>query len=167
MALIKELGTGAADSESYASVADADLYFSNRGMTNWTTLSNTEKEQALRRACDYIGYTYRSQFAGSRVNTTQALDFPRYNVPRCDGVASYYASDAIPKELVSANIELAIRAAAGELLSDVDPEVASEKVSSIEVHYFKGSSKIKRYPAIDKLLSVFFGMGSRLMLVRA
>lgn len=168
MALIVELGTGAADSESYATVAQADTYFANRGMTIWAPLQIAEKEQALRRASDYIGQTYRTQFAGRRVSDTQALDFPRYSVPRNDGTAAYYASNSIPKELITANIELAIRAAAGELLEDIDPPVTSEQVGSIRVTYAEGASKTKKFPAIDKLLSVLTGgSAGTIRLVRA
>lgn len=160
MALNIELGQAGSDSEAYVSAADCDIYFNNRGMTNWLTMTTTEKEQAIRRAVDYMGQVYRLQFSGTRVSDTQALDFPRINMPRIDGVSSYYPSDSIPREIVVANMELAIRAAAGEMLSDIDPEVASEKVDVIEVHYFKGSSKVKRYSAIDKLLALFLGGGS-------
>lgn len=168
MALIVETGTASADSESYSSVAQADTYFANRGMTIWAPLQIAEKEQALRRASDYIIQTYRMQFAGRRVNDTQALDFPRYNVPRNDGVASYYASNSIPNELVKANIELAIRAAAGELLEDIDPPVTSEQVGSIKVTYAEGASKTKKFPTIDKMLSVLTGGGANsIRLVKA
>lgn len=167
MALIVETGTASADSESYASVAQADLYFANRGMSIWAPLQPAEKEQALRRGCDYIGQNYRMRFAGRRVNDTQALDFPRYSMPRSDGVASYYASDSIPKELTTANIELAIRAAAGELIEDQDAPVVEETVGPITTRYAAGASHAKKFPAIDKLLAPFLSGGGSLSLVRA
>ena len=50
MSLIVEDGTGMETAESYASVAQADARLAALGMTNWATLTTTEKEQALRRA---------------------------------------------------------------------------------------------------------------------
>lgn len=154
MTLTVETGSASSASEAYISVADADTYFSNRGLTNWATMSTPEKEQAIRRAADYMGQTYRTRWAGYRVNTTQALDWPRYTVPRRDGLfTGYYPSDAVPREVVAANAELAFRGAAGELLADIDAPVTLEKVGPIEVTYAVGATKIKRYPAIDRLLA--------------
>lgn len=173
MALITETGSASADSESLASVADADSYFANRGITTWATLSTAEKEQALRRGCDFLGQTYRGRWAGYRVNTVQALDFPRYMMPLSDavyggfGVAAYYPSDAVPRELVYANCEAAIRAAAGELIEDLEPQVASEEVGPLKTSYFQGGSRAKKFPAIDKLLQPFLSSGSGVKMVRA
>lgn len=165
MALIVETGSGSADGESYASVAQADLYLANRGMTNWALLSTTEKEQALRRGCDYIGQTYKQKFSGIRASDTQALDFPRYSVP--NEVGGYHASNSIPRDMVSANIELAIRAAAGELIEDQETPVIEETVGPITTRYAAGASQAKKFPAIDKLLAPFLSGGGSIRLVRA
>lgn len=162
-----ETGSASSTSEAYISVADADTYFSNRGLTNWATLSTNEKEQALRRAADYIGQTYRTRWAGYRVNDTQALDWPRYSVPRRDGIPALYPSDSIPREVVAANAELAFRGAAGELLSDIDAPVTSETVGPISVTYAPGATKIKRYPAIDRLLEPLLTCSGGIRLVRS
>jgi hypothetical protein len=166
--LIIETGQGGADSESYASAAQADTYFANRGMTNWATMSTNEKEQALRRACDYMTRQYGSMLVGTRVSDTQALDFPRINVPNL--VSGYYASNIVPRDIVNANIELAIRAAAGELDEDLDAPVIEETVGSLTVKYAAGASRTKKFPALDKLLSSFLvggGVGGSIRLVRA
>jgi hypothetical protein len=120
-----------------------------------------EKEAALRRAADYLQQRYRLNWAGYRVKDTQAMDWPRYDVPRIDTAGSYgsfrgtYSSNIVPIEIQRANAEMALRAAAGELTSDVEPQVASEKVDSIEVSYFQGATQIKHYPVIDRLLAPF------------
>jgi hypothetical protein len=54
MALITETGAGLANAESLISVADADTYHSGVGNTDWAALSVTDKEQALRRATQYM-----------------------------------------------------------------------------------------------------------------
>lgn len=179
MAIIVEDGTGRADSEALCSVAFADAYHAGRGNTLWAPLLAAEKEAAIRRAVDYMQQTYRLRWAGYRVTDTQALDWPRYNVPRQDSgsysgnigsfgrLGSYYPANIVPIEVQRANAELAFKAASGELLGDVDPPVASEKVGPIEVSYFQGDNKTKRYPAIDRLLMPFLSGGGNMKLTRS
>ena len=92
MSLNVETGTGASNSESYASVTNADTYHSNRGNSLWATLTTPEKEQALRRATDYMEQVYRKRWKGVRVNATQALSFPREWVEREDYTNAYTKS---------------------------------------------------------------------------
>ncbi len=160
MALIVETGSGASNSEAYISVVDCDAYLEARGMTTWATMSADEKEHAIRRAADFMGQAYRARWKGSRVNLTQALDWPRSDVPRSDGLTAYYDSTVIPAEVVRANAELAFRAAAGELAPDLGQTVASESVGSISVTYAAGSMATKRYPAMEALLRPLLALGS-------
>lgn len=178
MPLIVETGTGASDSEAFCSVAFADTYLANRGNTAWALLVLADKEAAIRRAADYMQQAYRLQWAGFRVKDTQALDWPRYDVPRSDAVGyggnlggyggfkSVYPFDAVPVEVQRANAEMALRAAAGELTEDIDAPVASESVGPISVTYFQGGTKTKAYPAVDRLLAPFLQGGNSLKLVR-
>ena len=177
MAIIVETGTAAADSEVLCSVAFADTYHAGLGNTLWATLLTAEKEAALRRAYAYMTQTYRMRWTGYRVKATQALDWPRQQVPRTDVYSgyggnmgtwgNYYPYDAIPLELQQANAECAFKAASGEMLADVDPPVASESVGPISVTYFQGDTKTKRYPAIDRLLMPFLSGGGNIRLTRA
>lgn len=61
MTLVVEDGSIVSGAESYASVAQADAYFAARGITIWSPLLDAEKEQALRRATDYMVQTYRQR----------------------------------------------------------------------------------------------------------
>ena len=169
MTLIVEVGQGLTDAESYASVADADTYFSNRGMTNWATLSAEEKEQALRRATDYMGQAYRGRWKGYRTSVTQALDFPRQSVVMCDMATNYTIPfDVIPNEVKTACIEYAWRAASGELAGDLTQGILSESVGSLSVRYDNHSPQHVRYRAIDMLLKPFLtGSGSMVKLGRS
>lgn len=167
MPLIVEDGTGLADAESYTSVADADTYFSNRGYTLWATLSTAEKEQALRRSTDYLLQVYRLRWKGTRVNGTQALDWPRAFVEREDyeyaglngttqiGGRYYYPANEVPREVANACADMAFKAASGELAEDLGQRVVREKVDVLEVEYDRYSPQYKRYRAIDNLLSPF------------
>ena len=66
MALIVEDGTGLETAESYASVAQADARLAALGMTNWATLTTTEKEQALRRATVAMVQFFGGRWKGAR-----------------------------------------------------------------------------------------------------
>ena len=176
MPLIVETGTASSTSESFASVADADTYFSNRNITAWTLLTTADKEAALRRATDYMAQAYRERWHGTRVTSTQALDWPRWNVPMRDApggygsVPAYYSSTSVPAEVRNACITMALKAAAGELAPDIEPQTTSESVGPISVSYAPGSRQTVRYQAVDKMLSVFLkdgGSGSMVMISRA
>lgn len=170
MALETETGTASATAESYCSVATADAHHSARGMTNWATLLTEEKEQALRRATDYMTSVYGPLWAGLRATTTQALDWPRTGVPRPEIYLGFWAPTEIPPALVKGCAELALRAAAGELLGDQGREVVEQTVGPITTKYAAGSPQAKRYAAVDALLANLMTVpkGSGLMrLVRA
>lgn len=159
MALVVEDGTGKTDAESYITVVEADAYMAARVLTLWASadFSDTEKEGCLRRATDYMQQAYRLRWAGVRKTSTQALDWPRYDVPRTDvtGYLSvdYYDDDAVPQEVKNACAELAWRAAFGELAPDVSRVTQSEKVGEVAVTYSPGSAPYVRFRAVDNLLA--------------
>lgn len=161
MSLIVETGQAGADSESYASVADADAYQAKRGNDLWGTITTAEKEEALRRATDYMGQEYRRRWAGIRKTNIQALDWPRYQVPIDDsGAYAYYSSDTVPILVVNACIEIAFKAAQGDLSPDIAQRVIREKVDVLEVQYSDHGPQYTTYRAIDNMLSAFMGGGS-------
>jgi hypothetical protein len=159
MALNVETGTGSSTSESFISVADADLYHSNRGNTAWAALTEPTKEQYLRRSTDYMEQAYRLRWLGYRVTITQALSWPRDEVQRLDltllNQYSYYENNVVPPEVKNACAELALKAASGELLPDLTQGVVMEKVDVLQIEYDKYSPQSPRYTAIDRLLAPF------------
>ncbi len=161
--LITETGAGLPDAESLCSVDFADTYLAGLGMTLWATMSTAEKEQALRRATLYMQQAYRLAWAGSRFSDTQALDWPRVNVPRLDGPGSwgygpsYLAHDVVPREVQQACAKMAYKAAAGDLAPDLEQTKVKEKIGPIEVEYAPGSSAVVRYREIDNLLAPLLG----------
>ena len=91
MALVVEDGTGKADAESFVTVAAFKAYCDARAITYGT---DAAIEALLRKATDYLGQRYGQLLSGFRVRTTQALDFPRYEMPRRDlGGWAYYDSE--------------------------------------------------------------------------
>jgi len=162
MSLIVEDGSGLVNAESYISVADADTYHSNIGNTSWTSLTTTVKEQLLRKATNYMVETYRMRWAGVRKTDTQALDWPRYLVPRLDteAVFAYYDSDSVPGEVKVACSELALKALSGSLAPDTDRLTKREKVGVLEVEYDTTNGKAyKMYRAVDNLLQPMMNPG--------
>jgi hypothetical protein len=169
MSLIVEDGSARADSESYASVAQIDAYHAARGNAQWAALTVTEKEQAARRATDYLLQMYRTKWKGARASLNQALDWPRLEVQLDDvgfGRMPYYVPfNTIPQQVIQATAEMALRAAAGELAPDLQRTVAEKTIGPIKTVYASGAPEYVRYRAIDMLLKPLLasgGMGIRL-----
>jgi hypothetical protein len=160
MPLIVEDGTGLSTAESLCSVAEANLYHSNRGNAVWEDLDADVKEQLLRKATDYMQQTYRARWKGYRRTFTQRLDWPRQSV-----IIDDYPLDAImllnivPPEVKDACAELALRANAGALMVDLDQGKASVTVGPVSVVYNNLSPQAKRFPAVDRLLTPFLMAG--------
>lgn len=159
MALIVEDGSRVAGADSYLSVADADTHHTARGNTGWTGDAGA-KEAALRKATDYLGQTYRQRWRGVRIDSNQALDWPR------TGLAEI-AVDGVPGDVRHATAELALLA----LTTDLNPplarggKVVREKVGPIETEFADAAPGRTRYPAIDGLLAPLLARTGRLMRV--
>ncbi len=152
MAFVPETGAGLSNSNSYASVAQADSYWSDRGNIAWAALTTTEKQQALIKATDFIEATYRTAWKGYRISSTQALSWPRVDVT----VDSFpIPSNIVPVPVVSACAELALRSTTAELLADQGQTVKREKVDVLEVEYQDYSDPTERYPLVNRLLVPF------------
>jgi len=105
LTLIKEDGTGKADANSYASVAEGDAYHDGHlYATAWTAATTANKEKALVFATRLIDAEFR--FKGSKANSTQALQWPREECRDPDGTDDL-ASDAVPTAVVQATCEMA------------------------------------------------------------
>lgn len=165
MALVVESGIGMADAESYISVADATTRHASLGNAAWAALaSDTVREQALRRATQYMLQAYRIRWSGERSTSTQALDWPRYGVV-VDGYQ--LASDSIPVEVANACADLALKASAADLSPDLTRGVLRKKIGPLETEYDPNSPQAKRYTAIDRMLAPYLaGSSMSAMLVR-
>jgi len=163
--LIVEDGAGLETAESYASVAQADARLASLGMTNWATLTPTEKEQALRRATVAMVQFCGGRWKGTRLYRAQALDWPRYGA-EVDGHA--IPSTEVPVDVRNACIDLAIKAAAGDLNPDIERAVKREKIGPLETEYSDYSPQSTRYRALEQALSGYLrGSGASVPLYRA
>jgi len=159
--LIVEDGTGLSNADSYASLAESNLYHANHGNVDWSDIDATTKEQLLRKATDYMVAQYRLQYAGYRRYSTQSLDWPRLYVPLIDSLSAnvfpqYVDFDIVPTIVKNACAELALKSYTAILMQDLTQGVIREKVDVIEVEYDKYSPQQTRYAQIDAMLSVFF-----------
>lgn len=147
MALIVEDGTGVAGAESYLSAADADTHHADRANAGWTG-DTAAKEAALRKATDNLGQAYRLRWLGARVDSAQALDWPRAGIDTI-------GSDVVPEEVRRATAELALAALGADLNPPLERggRVRREKVGPIECEFEDGAPGRTRYPAIEGLLA--------------
>lgn len=157
MALIVETGTGLSTAESYASVAQASTRMTAMGNDTWETITTAQMEEALRRATAYMVQAYRNRWAGTRLLRVQALDWPRYGV--CvDGFD--LPSTEVPTDVVNACIDLALKAAAGDLNADLTRATIREKVGPLETEYSAHGAEQTRYRSIDMALAAFLKGGA-------
>lgn len=117
LALIKEDGTGKADANSYATVADANAYYDGHlYATAWTAATDDQKAVALVMATRLIDAEY--QFNGTRTSPAQSLQWPRARCPDPDGASAplsvllpipgdYVEYDKVPKAIIQATCEMA------------------------------------------------------------
>ena len=105
LTLIKEDGTGKADANAYANVADGDAYHAGHLYASaWTAATADNKAVALVMASRLIDAEY--QFGGTRSVASQALQWPREDCPDPDA-GDMVAETMVPKAVVEAACELA------------------------------------------------------------
>jgi hypothetical protein len=170
MAYTIEDGTGLSTSNAYASVAEVNTYWTDRGgaPSTWTDLGNTAKQGLIVKASDYLDVRFR--WRGTRQVSAQAMEWPRINAQKDDGTVVM----GVPTEVKEAVAEYAIRAASSDLApdpsyQDENAPLASkrEKVGPIEfeVRYAGGGSVLtfRKYPTADQKLRELVVGGNRLL----
>lgn len=160
---------GSATADSYATLAEANTYHSDRGTSAWTG-TDAVKEEALRRAVNWLDFTYRTRFPGFRTDDRdQNLEWPRDNAYDVAGV--FIVNTEIPIEIKRAQIEAALRelVAPGSLSPDY---TASEQLKSLDVFQvvrreFFGGGENAVLPVlhiVDGILSGLIGGDSNFLL---
>lgn len=97
---------GGANANSYLTVADANAYFEKQiSTTGEIWLSFLDQAEVLMTATARLEL---EEYVGTRASTTQALKWPRYNVPVPDGLGSYYLPTEIPQRIKDATCEYAL-----------------------------------------------------------
>lgn len=157
---VVEDGTGKSDANSYSTTAEADAYHSNYGNpSSWSTLSDPDKQKALRSATQAIDALYGGSWRGLKANENQALDWPRINVFTTD----YFIirSNTIPPALKNATAVLALASLTEVLVPDVaKPGLVKRKRTKSgpveqEIEYVSGLRATKVYSLASALLEPF------------
>ena len=95
-----------ANSNSYATRAEADSYFEGRrNADTWTAATAAEKDQALVAATTRLE---QESYKASRTTSEQRLKWPRIWVETDDDYLTWYDSDTIPRVVKEACYELAL-----------------------------------------------------------
>lgn len=160
MGITTETGSGTTSgANSYAAIADADAYHSDRLNTAWATATEAQKTAALINATAYLDGKYRNRWIGQRVTSLQPLEWPRYGVTV--GVGYLVSTTTIPDEIKYATCELALRALSSPLAPDVAPSarVKRKKIDVIETEYVTGDFQTS-YPVVDQLVSRYLRSGN-------
>lgn len=160
MALIVEDGTGLPNSESYISVANAEIYMvANKlstVLTAWTAASEANKEVAARQATDYLDGKYRWRGSTEKPQAgsgdTQALDWPRIGVTDEQGVEY----DGLPQQLIDATAEMMFLVIDGTTISvnvDRGKRVKRQKADVLEREFEPGAAQQPSFPVVNRLIS--------------
>lgn len=159
MELIVEDGSGVEDANSYVSEGDFIAYAEGLGFEIGTP---DDVVPALLKAAQYLEIKPRADYQGRKTSSLQSMQWPRRGVTiDCEP----FPSDQIPKELVQAQMELAMIALQDdflELFKNTDGYPAYRvKVDVIEEQYMTprqlstrpdGSIAQPQYPKVDGLL---------------
>lgn len=167
MAFEVEIGDGSETANSYASVAEFQAYWDDRGFDYSPFAPDAKIEQALVKATDYIDQTNRFLFRGHPKTSEQALCFPRCYLYDFRG----QLIEGVPTRVKYATIEYAKRVLEGtELYPDPETDATGqlilkkrEEVGPIvedTTYSESGVVTIKPFPAADSLLDEFIVRGS-------
>lgn len=158
-----EATVGAANANSFLSTAEMDTYADNQlnaDAYNDETDSDTKVRAMLRAAREIDLMPWK----GTRVNSTQALSWPRDEVANPDlpwasqepQDSYYYPTDEIPQRVKNAQAELTIeflKAGTTDLAArDPNLDVKREKTDVLETEYFephqRAESLMVKFPRI-------------------
>jgi len=166
MTIRVEDGTIVANANSYVTAAEFVSYESDRGNTTNAEADTDQIEFALIKGADFLGQKYRHRWKGSRVNSQQALDWPRRgvdvpdffdpffkqaNVPISFQDTLFIGENVVPQEVKDAQIQVAAATmdssgiSSGVLQPALGRATKREKLGPLEVEYFNaedGSSRL-------------------------
>ena len=158
--LVVEDGTGTiASANTYITVVEADTFCSQRGLTDWATLSTANKEIAIIRG---MGYVETFDFKGIKMSWQDPLEWPRYGVwdESFQGNMTDLSSEelAFYQEVPPGVKKAACQAAYEEAISPgvLQPagqsNIQSETIDVISVSYFRDKPSQPVYPNIEGFL---------------
>lgn len=152
MALIVETGSGTnPGANSYATLQDLRDYASARGV-DLSSVTDADAEVLMIKAMDYLE-SLAPKYKGMKATLAQPLQWPRVDVWGVGFFDALLPSNEIPRELIYAQLSLAVEAFAGnDLMPNDDGKgaIIKERIEgAIEIAY-QNSGGTKRPPAFSK-----------------
>lgn len=134
--------------DAYADRAEADAYFTARGVAAWAAADQAARDVALLRATAWIEGRFR--WVGRLVDLAQPLAWPRAGARDAEG----RPLDGIPDRLKAACAELALIALSEDLAPPLERggRVLTERVGPVEVGYAADAPSGRAFPAVEALL---------------
>jgi hypothetical protein len=152
MSFIIEDGTGVAGATSYATVAQAQAYAADRGLS--LPAAEADVQKLLIKACDFL-QSLEDQYQGSRTDAEQALAWPRSGVTVFG--TRLVEDDAIPSMLIQAQCQLAVDLVNNDLQpTDQGKEVQTETVGPLSTTYFRSGTSVAQPAKALALLEPLF-----------
>jgi len=174
---------GAATSNTFSTLAEADLYMSARlNASDFTGATADDRNTALLEAARDL--TRLPMWKGKRVDTTQLLSWPRDYVPDPDNpdnegilvsghdveqeftTVTYYATTIVPGRVKEAQAELALEYLRAGTLdvagTDADRNIQEETVDVLTTRFFSPSNVaqgLARYPRVTTLIGPLVDIG--------
>ena len=154
MAITIVATVGAADSNAFCTLAEAEVYMLGRGnKALWTAATDAAKDIALAEATQEL--TVRS-WSGARTDDTQILSWPRQWANDPDNPAqSYFDNDIVPTRIKNATCELAfqfIKAGTTDVAAiDSKTNVKSKQIDVLRTEWFSPQHTpqgLARYPRV-------------------
>ena len=160
--LTVEDGTRPTGANTYASLADANAYWADRGNATWEDATDDEKSSALIQATDYLNGM--SWATGTPVGDDMA--WPRTGAVSPSG--GLFSMSMVPNAVVQATCYMA-----GEIVSGATPLAATDRpltkltAGAVSMEWVAASSQAPQYPALKSILRGYIMAGNTFRLVRA
>lgn len=127
---------------SYVTEAQLDTYAADRGII----IEAADKSILLINAMDYIE---TRPYAGTKTDSEQALEFPRY------------PDTVVPDDIENAQMVAALLIDSGvDLFATVERAVKREKVDVLETEFMDNAAETPYYPQLENLLSKYYSSGA-------
>lgn len=150
MSLTIEDGTIVAGALSYVTAAEARAWAAKRGVT--LSADDAVLEPLLVKACDFL-QSIEDKFKGYRVDTEQALAWPRQEV-YLYGNTTALATTYIPQQLKDAQCQLAIDASSVDLQpTGTGREVLMKQVDVLVTQYARSGQAVAQ-PTLNKAMGI-------------
>lgn len=155
--LVLETGAGVPGANSYASLEYADEYFLSHPFysDSWSGIISSDKRTALLIAASRqldVQFLWR----GTRVSTTQGLEWPRYGA--YDDYGQYISQNIVPERVVQATCEMAYYLSKGDVSQNTQASQGLDrlKIDVIELEFSGSTSQ----PVVGSaVISLLRGLG--------